>query len=355
MLCTAVSSESRAAAAGCSAWRQLTPRIGWLPSKILKPARALAKPLQTTSSDGPANGDSSSNVSSTSRDARRREKTGSKGEKMAGATPKLKLLCLHGYMQNAEIFRNRLGSMRKALKSRVEFVFVDAPFEAQGLPGSSDEPDEAVQGVQGGRSWWQYTDTGPNGRPSRATAYMGWEVAQSSLLAALREHQPDGLLGFSQGATAAALLLSHLAAKAAEEEADSGTSAASTQEASSYRLKCSILVAGFLPRDPAAAALLQDGGRRNTVPLLFVTGTSDTLVPPESTAKLWECFNPPTVSSYTHGGAHLVPTCSGQFKIAMAAFLENVNGPASHRVPPAPLHAAQQEQEAAAHCRVRDC
>lgn len=67
-------------------------------------------------------------------------------------TTKLKMLCLHGYLQNAEvcmvghhlsiiltsilfvihnafpkIFRSRMGSMRKALKSKCEFVFVDAP------------------------------------------------------------------------------------------------------------------------------------------------------------------------------------------------------------------------------------
>lgn len=40
---------------------------------------------------------------------------------------KFRVLCLHGYGQSAEMFRNRIGSMRKALKSRVEFVFVDAP------------------------------------------------------------------------------------------------------------------------------------------------------------------------------------------------------------------------------------
>ncbi|GFR40415.1 hypothetical protein Agub_g989, partial [Astrephomene gubernaculifera] len=105
---------------------------------------------------------------------------------MAPPNPKLKLLCLHGYMQNAEIFRSRLGSMRKALKSRVEFVFVDAPFEAQGLP--DEDPDE-VQGVREGRSWWQWTDSGPAARPSKASSYTGWGAAQEFLMAALKEHE----------------------------------------------------------------------------------------------------------------------------------------------------------------------
>lgn len=45
-----------------------------------------------------------------------------------GQRTKLKLLCLHGYLQTGDVFRMRTGSMRKALKSRVEFVFIDAPY-----------------------------------------------------------------------------------------------------------------------------------------------------------------------------------------------------------------------------------
>ena len=43
--------------------------------------------------------------------------------------PKKKILCLHGYLQSKEIFRDRTGSMRKALKSSTEFYFIDAPFD----------------------------------------------------------------------------------------------------------------------------------------------------------------------------------------------------------------------------------
>eukprot|EP00198_Chlamydomonas_reinhardtii_P010043 XP_001699380.1 predicted protein [Chlamydomonas reinhardtii] len=188
--------------------------------------------------------------------ARGRRQPREKSDSKMAAAGKLKLLCLHGYMQNAEIFRSRLGSARKALKSRVEFVFVDAPYEAQGLPGSED-PEE-VQGGRDGRSWWQWTDTGPSGRPSKAAHYTGWEVSQAALVAAIKEHSPDG----------------------------------------------------FLPRDPAVAALVQAGGPGVGVPVLFVSGTSDSLVPPERTAELRACFPPAVCSTFTHGGAHLVPTCS---------------------------------------------
>ena len=72
------------------------------------------------------------------------------GEAVApgGALPvaqrKLKILCLHGYLQNAEVFRSRIGSLRKGLKSRAEFFFVDAPYLV--------EAEDAAKSV--GRSWW---------------------------------------------------------------------------------------------------------------------------------------------------------------------------------------------------------
>lgn len=44
---------------------------------------------------------------------------------------KLRVLCLHGYAQTADIFRTRTGSGRKSLKSRLEFVYVDAPHDAK--------------------------------------------------------------------------------------------------------------------------------------------------------------------------------------------------------------------------------
>jgi len=40
----------------------------------------------------------------------------------------LRILCLHGYRQNGNIFREKTGSLRKLLKKHVaEFVYIDAP------------------------------------------------------------------------------------------------------------------------------------------------------------------------------------------------------------------------------------
>ena len=96
------------------------------------------------------------------------------------------ILGLHGYLQNAELFRSRIGSVRKALKSRVgDWCFLDAPFEAtvEALGGAAktggdateeDSPDlarEAGGTATGGRSWWTW-EAGVE-RPSKARVYDG--------------------------------------------------------------------------------------------------------------------------------------------------------------------------------------
>ncbi|KAH9312448.1 hypothetical protein KI387_027483 [Taxus chinensis] len=47
----------------------------------------------------------------------------------AQSTRKLKILCLHGFRQNASSLKGRLASFGKKLKHLAEFVFVDAPHE----------------------------------------------------------------------------------------------------------------------------------------------------------------------------------------------------------------------------------
>lgn len=51
---------------------------------------------------------------------------------------------------STQVFRSRIGSLRKGLKSRVEFVFLDAPFLAEAA--DADELRE-TGGGEAGRSW----------------------------------------------------------------------------------------------------------------------------------------------------------------------------------------------------------
>lgn len=40
---------------------------------------------------------------------------------------KLKVLCLHGYRQNAEVFKSKTGSFRKMVHKWAQFNYVTAP------------------------------------------------------------------------------------------------------------------------------------------------------------------------------------------------------------------------------------
>lgn len=46
------------------------------------------------------------------------------------ASRPLRVLALHGYLQTGQILRERTGPLRRALKKRVEFIFLDGPYPA---------------------------------------------------------------------------------------------------------------------------------------------------------------------------------------------------------------------------------
>jgi hypothetical protein len=81
------------------------------------------------------------------------------------------------------MFRERIGSMRKGLKARAEFEFVDAPFP---LTAESAEAAGAGGMREGGRSWWALPDTDVGDGD-------GFDAAYDVLHAAVKMHSPDVL------------------------------------------------------------------------------------------------------------------------------------------------------------------
>uniref|UniRef100_A0A915CYH0 Serine hydrolase FSH domain-containing protein n=1 Tax=Ditylenchus dipsaci TaxID=166011 RepID=A0A915CYH0_9BILA len=67
---------------------------------------------------------------------------------------KLRVLCLHGYRQNATTFREKTGALRKAMKSRLEFEFLSAPL----TPNLEDRPtvdsDTTNFDDNSAKAWW---------------------------------------------------------------------------------------------------------------------------------------------------------------------------------------------------------
>lgn len=120
-----------------------------------------------------------------------------------------KVLVLHGYSQNATILSKRLGALRKEAKD-IEYVFINAPHvllpsetfgaparfdsvsEAQTMEQIQEDPDLALRG------WWR-----TNKDRTRA---FGLEESIMSVREVMREQRFDGVFGFSQGASFAAIL-----------------------------------------------------------------------------------------------------------------------------------------------------
>ncbi|DBA79095.1 TPA: Ovarian cancer-associated protein 2 [Trebouxia sp. C0004] len=213
-------------------------------------------------------------------------------------TRKLRILCFHGYLQNAQEFAAKIGSLRKALKSRAELIFIDAPHHV--------EAEQSICDPAAGdpRAWWKWQDRDLAGRPSLASSYTGVEASLQLAEQAIFEHKPiDGFLGFSQGAALASLALIQCQNQRIE-----------------HKIQFAILAGAFLPKDPEYAHMMTQAAI--SVPTLFITGGKDQLIPLQRTEELIATFDPDSIQRYVHEGGHMVPTCSGDFKRCLQDFLE---------------------------------
>ena len=120
------------------------------------------------------------------------------------AAAKIRVLCLHGYGQNAEFFRARTGALRKGLpKGGTEYEFIDGPYEAKASFLSTEDADGQSRGKMLG--WWDFE--GDASRPSASARYIGLQESLQRVRQKIEDDGPfDGIFGFSQGATLAAML-----------------------------------------------------------------------------------------------------------------------------------------------------
>ena len=183
--------------------------------------------------------------------------------------PRARVLALHGYHGSAEILRRQTAELARAIADHAELVFVDAPSLAAGDHG-----------------WWHL----------RAGAAVGWERTRDALAAYCAAHGPfDGVLGFSQGAALAALLLAR----------------AAIDRTTPVRFDVGILVGGFASRAVVHARMFEAAGAID-VPTVHVIGRADGIVPPAESRELAARFVAPQIVE--HPGGHVVastlPVCA---------------------------------------------
>jgi predicted esterase len=112
------------------------------------------------------------------------------------------VLCLHGFGQTAETFRERTASFRSRFKNKYEFL---CPLGTQALEG----PDQR-------RAHWVYDRKNPNAvrwaneydKHESVASLLGYEQTEEAVRALFAEHKERirCVLGFSQGGAAVALL-----------------------------------------------------------------------------------------------------------------------------------------------------
>ncbi|KAF5392762.1 hypothetical protein D9757_001037 [Collybiopsis confluens] len=221
-----------------------------------------------------------------------------------------RVLCLHGYSANANMFSKKLMAVRQQCPE-IEFVFIDAPHVLQPV----DLPSPAQVGYFSGmdsesankdpqRGWWKSQNV--------QSISTGLEVTLVLLKDVLKtQGKFDGVVGFSQGAVLAALLCGLL------ENPEKYPSWFEGGKAPHPPFQFCVAIAGYKPLDPLGASLLTPSYK---TPTLHVVGNTDIVVTPERSQSLIDVSLNGRVEF--HDGGHFVPIKSTWRKF-LAEYMRN--------------------------------
>ncbi|XP_013419337.1 esterase OVCA2-like [Lingula anatina] len=210
----------------------------------------------------------------------------------------LKILCIHGYRQNGQAFRERTGAFRKITKKYAELVFIDAPNSVPPLEDAADG-DTVDQ-----RGWWFSREDDYFRAQDDTDCCKGFDQSLQTIQQAFQEQGPfDGVLGFSQGAALVALMCGL-------REKD--------EEACPFKFDFVMLVAGFKSHSKPHEEIYKIP---ITCPSLHVFGDTDKVIPKDMSEDLLQYFVEPR--TLEHPGGHFIPA-SGPHKKVYTEFLENM-------------------------------
>jgi len=226
---------------------------------------------------------------------------GKNGIEKQATLRKLRILCIHGYRQNAKTFREKLGSFRKLVGKYAELEFVTAP---NAIP--SENPDEQDQ-----YGWWFSKADQSFDAHENSTCELGFgesvKLVEDALKKGVGGEKYDGVLAFSQGASLAA----HLCLL--QQNGNLGSN-----------FKFCILVAGFVSRTLKHRELfqaLQHSGQAISIPTLHVFGDTDKVIEKDMSEDMLQFFASPDI--IRHPGGHFVPA-TGEHKKGFPLFFEKM-------------------------------
>ena len=168
------------------------------------------------------------------------------------------VLMLHGFTQSSVLFEKRCANFaRKVLKPLgLTPCYIDAPHACPALYAADRGQHQDQQ-----LAWFVPGEMEAETRPVSSRRWCGWEEALADIEAAADE-EVVGVVGFSQGAMMAALLLARRAA-------------------ARKQLRFGVLLCSGDVNDPAAQALLKGGSAAQPLNALCTGGTADPLAPPK--------------------------------------------------------------------------
>jgi hypothetical protein len=264
---------------------------------------------------------------------------------------KLKILMLHGYTQNGDLFSLKTKALQKSLSKHfppapkpghlkefpggLDFVFPTGPthLDVTDIPGyDGNDPKESSEAY----GWWRRKGDG------QAYVYQGIEEGLETVADALKSEGPfDGVLGFSQGGALAGMVTSLLESTRREvfDDAEkkggmpwpkSFISDDPRKSAIHPPLRFGVSYSGFAADNNALYAPFYEP--KITTPVCHFIGSVDTVVSEERSLHLLEgCADGRgsvgQVSKLIyHPGGHFLP--SGQtYVTALAAFIRAVLEP----------------------------
>ncbi|GME69356.1 unnamed protein product [[Candida] boidinii] len=229
---------------------------------------------------------------------------------MTSAATNNLILCLHGFAQNGPTFSAKASGVRKALKKvGYQTLFLDAPIDLT----PEDLPFEA-------------SSLGADSS-SETLNYRGWfktipdfdiQPAFDSIKKVYEEHGPFvGILGFSQGAGLAGILLNNYDAVVGKEGAID-------------ELKFGILYSNFKVTPEKYQKYYHP---KIKIPTLHIMGELDTLVSNERSMAFYECCEESTATILKHPGGHYVPNTK-EFVKKQVAWVQSIMGVQEVAAPP---------------------
>ncbi|KAG1454759.1 hypothetical protein G6F46_002473 [Rhizopus delemar] len=215
-------------------------------------------------------------------------------------TKKLRILCLHGMVQNAGVFRKKTSVIRKKLDKIADLVYVTAPQMTVDPQYTSEAHREAATDENAPEeakpfAWWHPYKNDDKNLTSDGY-YRGFTESVDYLKGVMQKDGPfDGIFGFSQGACLAAVILVAL---------EHRNTIPLFRDFDHPNFKFGMVAAGFKPSSQKAT---QDfWTQKISTPTLHMIGMEDSLITPELQQTLVDqCIDPVVIR---HNGGHVVPS-----------------------------------------------